>query len=49
LQLNLQDANPTPLSNEAVANAKNDEIFGGESKYSIVFFFFFPYKIITVS
>jgi len=38
LQLNLQDANPTPLSNEAVANAKNDEIFGGESKYSIVFF-----------
>ena len=40
LQLNLQDANPTLLSNEAVENAKNDEIFGGESEYSIVFFIF---------
>jgi hypothetical protein len=47
LQLNLQVANPTPLSNEAVAVGKNDESFGGESKFSIDFFF--PYKIITVS
>ena len=38
LQLNLQDANPTPLSNEAVAVGKNDESFGGESKFSIDFF-----------
>ena len=47
LQLNLQVANPTPLSNEAMAVGKNDESFGGESKFSIDFFF--PYKIITVS
>ena len=47
LQLNLQVANPTPLSNEAMAVGKNDESFGGESKFSIDFFF--HYKIITVS
>ncbi|KAG6737545.1 hypothetical protein POTOM_059073 [Populus tomentosa] len=34
LQLNLQDANPAPLSNEAVAVAKNDESFGGSSSGS---------------
>jgi len=39
--------NPTPLSNKAGAVAKTDESFGGESKFSIDFFF--PYKIITVS
>jgi hypothetical protein len=39
LQLNLQVANPTPLSNEAMAVGKNDESFGGESKFSINFFF----------
>jgi len=43
----LSKTNPTPLSNKAVAVAKTDESFGGESKFSIDFFF--PYKIITVS
>jgi hypothetical protein len=38
LQLNLQAANPTPLSNEAVAVGKNDESFEGENKFSIDFF-----------
>ncbi|KAG6738472.1 hypothetical protein POTOM_058092 [Populus tomentosa] len=35
LQLNLQVENPTPLSNEAVAVAKNDESFGGCSSGSL--------------
>ena len=34
----VQEANPPPLSNEAGAVAKNDESFGGESKFSIDFF-----------
>ena len=38
LQLNLHDANPTPLSNEAVAVGKNVESFEGHSKFSIDFF-----------
>ena len=43
----VQEANPPPLSNEAGAVAKNDESFGGESKFSV--WFCFTYKIITVS
>jgi len=35
----LSNTNPTPLSNEAGAVAKTDESFGGESKFSIDFFF----------
>ncbi|CAK7341497.1 unnamed protein product [Dovyalis caffra] len=40
MQLNTQDTNQTPQINEAVAVAKNDESFGGESKSSLVLFGF---------